>query len=161
MLRRPAAPLLIPLRLVIDGEESTVYLRPPNADDLAGLHATIGTLAALNHRSRTGEGQHVDVALLDAIMFQSNAHLSAGALGIPASRWGNEVGVSTPTNRTPSRTPTIARSSRSMASSACSSVESRGMAAPKGFRSRKKSRRSSLPSRTLPRRTGCKPRSRR
>ena len=37
MLRRPAAPNLIPLRLVIDGEESTVYLRPPNADDLAGL----------------------------------------------------------------------------------------------------------------------------
>lgn len=73
------------------------------ADDLAGLHATIGTLAALNHRSRTGEGQHVDVALLDAIMFQSNAHLSAGALGIPASRWGNEVGVSTPTNSYPTR----------------------------------------------------------
>jgi len=71
------------------------------ADDLAGLHATIGTLAALTHRSRTGEGQHVDVALLDAIMFQSNAHLSAGALGIPASRWGNEVGVSTPTNSYP------------------------------------------------------------
>ena len=37
MLRRPAAPLLIPLRLVIDGEESTIFLRPPNADDLAGL----------------------------------------------------------------------------------------------------------------------------
>jgi len=41
MLRRPAAPTLIPLRLVIDGAESTVYLRPPNADDLAGLPAGI------------------------------------------------------------------------------------------------------------------------
>ena len=37
MLRRPAAPTLIPVRLVIDGAESTVYLRPPNAEDLAGL----------------------------------------------------------------------------------------------------------------------------
>lgn len=41
MLRRSAAPNLIPLRLVIDGEESTVYLRPPNAEDLAGLPAGI------------------------------------------------------------------------------------------------------------------------
>jgi crotonobetainyl-CoA:carnitine CoA-transferase CaiB-like acyl-CoA transferase len=34
-------------------------------DLLAGLYATIGILAALTHRERTGVGQHVDVALMD------------------------------------------------------------------------------------------------
>ena len=43
MLRRPAAPNLIPLRLVIDGEESTIFLRPPNAEDLAGLPSSVKT----------------------------------------------------------------------------------------------------------------------
>jgi crotonobetainyl-CoA:carnitine CoA-transferase CaiB-like acyl-CoA transferase len=34
-------------------------------DILTGLYATVGVLAALAHRDRTGEGQHVDLALLD------------------------------------------------------------------------------------------------
>lgn len=34
-------------------------------DILTGLYATIGILAALNHRTETGEGQHIDTALLD------------------------------------------------------------------------------------------------
>ncbi len=35
------------------------------ADLMTGLYATIGVLAALRHAERTGEGQHVDMALLD------------------------------------------------------------------------------------------------
>jgi crotonobetainyl-CoA:carnitine CoA-transferase CaiB-like acyl-CoA transferase len=35
-------------------------------DRYTSLHATIGTLAALRHRERTGEGQLVDVCLLDS-----------------------------------------------------------------------------------------------
>jgi crotonobetainyl-CoA:carnitine CoA-transferase CaiB-like acyl-CoA transferase len=35
------------------------------ADILTGLYASIGILAALSHRERTGEGQHIDVALMD------------------------------------------------------------------------------------------------
>lgn len=35
------------------------------ADILTGLYGTIGILAALAHRDRTGVGQHIDVALLD------------------------------------------------------------------------------------------------
>ena len=35
------------------------------ADVMTGLYATIGILAALNHRDQTGEGQYIDLALLD------------------------------------------------------------------------------------------------
>ncbi len=35
------------------------------SDIITGLHATIGILAALQSRTQTGRGQHVDVALLD------------------------------------------------------------------------------------------------
>ena len=34
-------------------------------DILTGLYATIGILAALSHRERTGVGQHIDIGLLD------------------------------------------------------------------------------------------------
>jgi crotonobetainyl-CoA:carnitine CoA-transferase CaiB-like acyl-CoA transferase len=34
-------------------------------DILSGLYATIGILAALSHRERTGIGQHIDIGLLD------------------------------------------------------------------------------------------------
>jgi crotonobetainyl-CoA:carnitine CoA-transferase CaiB-like acyl-CoA transferase len=34
-------------------------------DILSGLYATIGILAALSHRDRTGVGQHIDIGLLD------------------------------------------------------------------------------------------------
>ncbi|MEJ8853012.1 CoA transferase [Variovorax robiniae] len=37
-------------------------------DVLAGLSVTIGLLAALRHRDRTGEGQKVDVALVDSVV---------------------------------------------------------------------------------------------
>jgi crotonobetainyl-CoA:carnitine CoA-transferase CaiB-like acyl-CoA transferase len=37
-------------------------------DVIAGLHATIGILAALNHRHDTGRGQHVEVSLLASAM---------------------------------------------------------------------------------------------
>lgn len=38
------------------------------ADVMCGMYATIGILAALRHRERTGEGQHIDVALVDTQM---------------------------------------------------------------------------------------------
>jgi crotonobetainyl-CoA:carnitine CoA-transferase CaiB-like acyl-CoA transferase len=35
------------------------------ADVMTGMYATVGILAALRHRERTGEGQHIDISLLD------------------------------------------------------------------------------------------------
>ena len=35
------------------------------ADVMCGMYATTGILAALHHRGKTGEGQHIDVALVD------------------------------------------------------------------------------------------------
>jgi len=79
-----------------DGEpvKSPTFL----ADDLAGVHAALGALAALRHRDRTGEGQHVDVSLLDALLFQSNGYLTLGALGVPLPRLGNEFRIAAPAN---------------------------------------------------------------
>ena len=68
------------------------------ADDLAGLHAALATLAALRHRDRTGEGQHVDVSLLDSMLFQSTGYLTLGALGVDLPRLGNEFRIAAPAN---------------------------------------------------------------
>jgi len=35
-------------------------------DVMCGMYATVGILAALRHKERTGEGQHIDVALVDS-----------------------------------------------------------------------------------------------
>jgi crotonobetainyl-CoA:carnitine CoA-transferase CaiB-like acyl-CoA transferase len=38
----------------------------PVSDLFTGIYATVSILAALNHRTRTGEGQHLDCALFDS-----------------------------------------------------------------------------------------------
>ncbi|WP_164127717.1 CoA transferase, partial [Stenotrophomonas maltophilia] len=35
------------------------------ADIFTGVYSTVGILAALRHRDATGEGSHIDMALLD------------------------------------------------------------------------------------------------
>ena len=59
-------------------------------DVMAGLHATIGILAALNHRNHTGEGQHVEVSLLatalSGMVNQSTAYVAGGVV---PTRMGN------------------------------------------------------------------------
>jgi formyl-CoA transferase len=67
-------------------------------DDLAGLHGALAAMMALHHRERTGEGQHVDSALLDAVLFQSNGYLTLAAMGEPTPRMGSEVTVTCPVN---------------------------------------------------------------
>jgi formyl-CoA transferase len=68
------------------------------ADELAGLHAAIGTLAALVHRARTGEGQHVDVSMMDSLLFSSSGLPTLAATGAPPPRLGNETDFVVPAN---------------------------------------------------------------
>ncbi len=60
------------------------------ADVMCGMYATVGILSALRHRDRTGQGQHIDLALYDSqVAWLINAatnHLVSGRL--PA-RLGN------------------------------------------------------------------------
>jgi formyl-CoA transferase len=54
----------------VNGDERLHPLRAgfPLCDTVGGLNAAFAILAALYHRERTGEGQMIDVALLDSIM---------------------------------------------------------------------------------------------
>lgn len=60
------------------------------ADLFTGMYATVAILAALRHAERTGEGQHVDMALLDTQVAML-ANLGANYLvsGKPPGRAGN------------------------------------------------------------------------
>jgi formyl-CoA transferase len=84
--------------LAMNGHPDCEPVKAPTflADDLAGVHAALAALAALRHRDRSGEGQHVDVALLDAMLFQSTGYLTLGAMGVDLPRMGNEFRIAAP-----------------------------------------------------------------
>lgn len=59
-------------------------------DIMTGLYATIAVLAALSHRDRTGEGQHIDLALLDVqVATLANQAANYLASGVAPKRLGN------------------------------------------------------------------------
>lgn len=59
-------------------------------DVMTGLYATIGVLAALDERERTGRGRHVDVALLDVqVATLANQALNTLVTGTDPVRHGN------------------------------------------------------------------------
>jgi crotonobetainyl-CoA:carnitine CoA-transferase CaiB-like acyl-CoA transferase len=59
-------------------------------DVMTGLHSVIGILAALHHRDRTGQGQHIETNLLSsalsALVNQTSAYVAGGVV---PSRMGN------------------------------------------------------------------------
>lgn len=60
------------------------------ADIFTGLYAVIGMLGALYHRDRSGEGQHVDMALLDSqVAVLANQGLNYLVGGTVPTRLGN------------------------------------------------------------------------
>lgn len=69
----------------------------PLADVFAGLNAAIGIVTALRHAEQTGQGQHIDIALLDsqvaALLNPFAAWLNNGQL---VGRTGNEHPSATP-----------------------------------------------------------------
>ena len=67
------------------------------ADHLAGLYGAIGTLLALYARQRTGEGQVVDVASLDAVFSCLGSRpLEVAMLGLVPGRHGSRDAFSAP-----------------------------------------------------------------
>lgn len=60
-------------------------------DLMTGMYATVGILAALTHRDRTGEGQHIDMALLDVqVAMLANVGSNYLTSGKTPQRWGND-----------------------------------------------------------------------
>ena len=63
----------------------------PVADLFAGLYGCIGILAALQHRTLTGQGQHVDIGMLDtSVAWLANQGMNYLATGENPQRLGNE-----------------------------------------------------------------------
>jgi CoA:oxalate CoA-transferase len=56
--------------MAVNGDERLNPLRTgfPVCDTVGGLNAAFALMAALYHRERTGEGQYIDISLLDSIM---------------------------------------------------------------------------------------------
>jgi crotonobetainyl-CoA:carnitine CoA-transferase CaiB-like acyl-CoA transferase len=60
------------------------------ADVMAGMYATVGILAALRHRDHTGQGQQIDIGLLDTqIAWLANAGTNFLVSGQNPQRFGN------------------------------------------------------------------------
>ncbi|KQY78814.1 hypothetical protein ASD52_03020 [Ensifer sp. Root142] len=60
------------------------------ADVMCGMYATVGILAALRHRDRTGQGQQIDLALYDSqIAWLINAATNHLVSGRVPGRIGN------------------------------------------------------------------------
>jgi crotonobetainyl-CoA:carnitine CoA-transferase CaiB-like acyl-CoA transferase len=74
------------------GEPGSGPLRFPIAiaDMTTGIYATLGILAALVSRERTGEGDFLDLALFDSqLTWLANAGSSYLNSGVSPARWGN------------------------------------------------------------------------
>jgi formyl-CoA transferase len=60
------------------------------SDLMTGMYATIAIMAALSHRDRSGEGQYIDMALLDVqVAMLANMNTNYLASGVAPTRWGN------------------------------------------------------------------------
>lgn len=85
--------------MAANGTTETGPLRaaPPITDLIAGLYAALGAVAALGHARKTGEGQNVEVAMLDG-MVSMLAYLSSNQLatGTPPPVSGNDHPVAAP-----------------------------------------------------------------
>ena len=60
------------------------------SDLMTGMYSTIAVMAALTHRDRTGEGQYIDMALLDVqVAMLANMNTNYLASDNAPKRWGN------------------------------------------------------------------------
>jgi formyl-CoA transferase len=75
---------------------------PTIGDTGTGIHCAIGVLAAILQREKTGKGQHIEVAMQDAVVNLSRvAMLGHYLTGSPVERTGNRISVMAPTDLYP------------------------------------------------------------
>jgi crotonobetainyl-CoA:carnitine CoA-transferase CaiB-like acyl-CoA transferase len=75
---------LTTLMSMVDGDPRPRYVPSAIADKVAGLHAAYAVLAAYIHRMRTGEGQHVEIAMFETfVQFLMQEHLFGLAFDPP------------------------------------------------------------------------------
>jgi crotonobetainyl-CoA:carnitine CoA-transferase CaiB-like acyl-CoA transferase len=84
-----AAASAVSLNTMIDPDEEPRYMATLAADKTTGLHAAYATLAALFHRERTGEGQFVEVPMLESFTsFLMIEHLNGHTYEPPLGDYG-------------------------------------------------------------------------
>jgi formyl-CoA transferase len=60
------------------------------SDLMTGMYSAVAILAALTHRDRTGQGQHIDMALFDVMLaMMANMNMNYLTSGQPPGRAGN------------------------------------------------------------------------
>jgi crotonobetainyl-CoA:carnitine CoA-transferase CaiB-like acyl-CoA transferase len=80
-------------------EENVMKVGPPIGDTVPGLMTALGLLAALHRARETGEGQFLDVAMVDAMMTMSeSSQMMYSYMGRPMRPMGNAVDGITPYN---------------------------------------------------------------
>lgn len=85
--------------MIGDPDRPPARVAVPLTDYVAGLYAAFGTVTAVLHRDRTGEGQLVDAALYEAAFSMLEAEVPAfAALGVVPTRTGSKLGKNTPSN---------------------------------------------------------------
>src|SRR5262249_56122640 len=66
-----------------EGRPPPVVVAGALGDNSAALFAVIGTLSALRQRDRTGQGQHVDVAIYDSVVAMNDMLAFMWSMGLP------------------------------------------------------------------------------
>ena len=78
-------------------ENPPTYVFPAIGDSGTGMHMAIGILAALQQRHATGQGQHVEVSMQDAVVNLIRVSLrDHQRFGHPPPRVGNQLGHTVP-----------------------------------------------------------------
>lgn len=76
-----------------------LFTNSTGGDPLAGLMGALALFAALQHRRRTGEGQHIDLSQLEASTMFTGDVLMGAAYGLPdPGRQGNKSATMAPHN---------------------------------------------------------------